>query len=85
MLKDVIKKYESNDIPLDTIWSDIDYMVDYEDFTIDEDNFPPSDMREILSKYKYIPIVDAGIKVNDGFAYIEGKKRGVFVRTANGD
>lgn len=29
MLKDVIKGYENNDIPLDTIWSDIDYMVDY--------------------------------------------------------
>lgn len=42
-------------------------------------------MRQILSKYHYIPIVDAGIKVNDGYAYTEGKKRGIFVRTANGN
>lgn len=35
MLQDVIKNYEANDLPLDTIWSDIDYMIDYEDFTID--------------------------------------------------
>ena len=28
-LKDVIKNYESNSLPLDTIWSDIDYMQDY--------------------------------------------------------
>lgn len=34
-LEDVIKGYESNNLPLDTIWSDIDYMIDYEDFTID--------------------------------------------------
>ncbi len=29
--------------------------------------------------------MDAGIKVNDGFAYNEGKRRGVFVKTAQGD
>ena len=34
-LENVIKGYESNNIPFDTIWSDIDYMIDYEDFTID--------------------------------------------------
>ena len=35
-LEKVIENYEKNELPLDTIWSDIDYMVDYEDFTIDE-------------------------------------------------
>lgn len=39
-LQDVIANYEKNDLPLDTIWSDIDYMVGYEDFTIDESRFP---------------------------------------------
>lgn len=60
-------------------------MVDYEDFTIDERRFPLNEMKEILTKYKYIPIIDAGIKVNDGYAYTEGKKRGVFIKTAQGD
>lgn len=69
MLLDVVKNYEANDLPLDTIWSDIDYMIDYEDFTIDESRFQLDQMRQILSKYKYIPIIDAGIKVNDGVAY----------------
>jgi hypothetical protein len=38
----------------------------------------------LLQKYHYIPIIDAGIKINDGTAYNEGKKRGVFVKTAKG-
>jgi hypothetical protein len=41
-------------------------------------------MATILSKYHYIPIIDAGIKVNNGTAYNEGKARNVFVKDANG-
>ncbi len=80
----MINGFESNDIPLDTIWSDIDYMIDYEDFTIDETRFPLDRMAKILSKYHYVPIIDAGIKVNNGTAYNEGKARNVFVKDANG-
>ena len=29
MLENVIQNYEANGIPLDTIWSDIDYLLDY--------------------------------------------------------
>lgn len=85
MLLDVIKNYEANDLPLDTIWSDIDYMIDYEDFTIDESRFPLDQMRQILTKYRYIPIIDAGVKVNDGIAYTEGRLRNIFVKTAKGE
>ena len=60
-------------------------MVDYEDFTIDESRFPLDQMKEITNNYHYIPIIDAGIKVNDGTAYIEGKNRGVFVKDGNGE
>lgn len=80
----MIKGYESNDLPLDTIWSDIDYMIDYEDFTIDETKFPLDGMKKILENYHYIPIIDAGIKVNNGTAYTQGRARGVFVKDANG-
>jgi alpha-glucosidase (family GH31 glycosyl hydrolase) len=40
-------------------------------------------MKDILSKYKYIPIIDAGIKTS-GPAYEEGLKRGVYVADATG-
>jgi alpha-glucosidase/alpha-D-xyloside xylohydrolase len=68
MLLDVLSNYEKNGLPLDTIWNDIDYMVDYEDFTIDESRFPLTQLAAIIEKYHYIPIIDAGIK-NSGSAY----------------
>jgi len=82
-LQTVLSNYEKNGIPLDTIWNDIDYMIDYEDFTIDESRFPLDKMKDILSKYRYIPIIDAGIK-NSGPAYEEGLKRQVYVMDASG-
>ena len=36
---DIIEKYSSYELPIDTIWSDIDYMLKYEDFTINEEKF----------------------------------------------
>lgn len=79
----MLANYEKNGIPLDTIWTDIDYMVGYEDFTIDEYRFPLAKMKNITDRYRYIPIIDAGIK-NVGAAYDEGLKRGVYVMDANG-
>jgi alpha-glucosidase (family GH31 glycosyl hydrolase) len=39
-------------------------------------------MKKILENYRYIPIIDAGIK-NSGSAYEEGLKRGVYIKDAN--
>ena len=64
----MIKGYETNGIPLDTVWSDIDYMVNYEDFTIDEKRFPIDRMNKIMENYKWVPIIDAGINYG-GHAY----------------
>lgn len=35
ILEEVVKNYTDLNIPLDTIWSDIDYLQDYKDFTYD--------------------------------------------------
>jgi alpha-glucosidase (family GH31 glycosyl hydrolase) len=40
-------------------------------------------MRKIKENYRYIPIIDAGIKV-DGIAYDEGIKRNLFINDALG-
>jgi alpha-glucosidase (family GH31 glycosyl hydrolase) len=39
-LKDVISNFENYDLPLDTLWSDLDYTINSEMFTIDETRFP---------------------------------------------
>ncbi len=41
-MKEVIEGYETGKFPLDVLWSDIDYMNQYEDFTVSEafDNLP---------------------------------------------
>lgn len=54
---------------MDCIWSDIDYMANYEDFTIDEKRFPLSRLQDITDVYHFIPIIDAGIKTGNGSAY----------------
>jgi alpha-glucosidase (family GH31 glycosyl hydrolase) len=81
-LEAVAENYEKNGIPLDTLWSDIDYMIDYEDFTIDESRFPLDRLNKLLEKYRYIPIIDAGIK-NSGSAYEEGLRRDVYIKESN--
>jgi alpha-glucosidase/alpha-D-xyloside xylohydrolase len=39
MLREVYENYTQYNIPLDTLWSDNDYMEDYKDFTYDPKNF----------------------------------------------
>lgn len=48
-LERVINSYKDNKVPLDTIWTDIDYMSGYEDFTIDEWKFPLHRMTAITN------------------------------------
>jgi alpha-glucosidase (family GH31 glycosyl hydrolase) len=40
-------------------------------------------MSKILENYRYVPIIDAGIKIS-GIAYDEGIKRNVFINDAVG-
>ncbi|KAK8064553.1 alpha-glucosidase [Apiospora phragmitis] len=65
-LQDVVDDFEKFEIPLETIWTDIDYMHQYRDFENDAVNFSYDEGAEFLSKLHenkkhYIPIVDAAI------------------------
>jgi len=60
----VIEGYKNEGLPLDTIWSDIDYMDDFKDFTVDVENFPLDVMKKITDEYRYVPIVDAGVSLD---------------------
>jgi len=53
-LAGVVANYSAAGIPLDTIWSDIDYMHGWRDFTLDPDNFSAPDMR-VCGPYTLAP------------------------------
>ncbi len=80
--------YRENKIPLDMVYMDIDYMQDFKDFTLHEENFP--DFAEFVREMKdrnlrLIPIIDAGVKVEDGYdVYEEGVKNRYFCQRGDG-
>lgn len=70
------------------LYMDIDYMKDYKDFTINNDNFPDFEgfVKDMKSKNIHlIPIIDAGVKIEDGYdVYEEGKKGAYFCKREDG-
>lgn len=84
----VVKGYRDNQIPLDMVYMDIDYMEDYKDFTINEKRFPdfPAYVEKMKAqKIHLIPIIDAGVKIEKGYdIYEEGKDKGYFCKREDG-
>ncbi len=84
----VIDGYDKAGIPLDCVYLDIDYMDSYKDFTVDDKKFP--DFADYVSKKReqgihLIPIIDAGVKKEDGYSvYEEGRENGYFCKNEDG-
>lgn len=87
-ISSVIDNCKKHDIPLDTVYLDIDYMQNLKDFTVDPDKFP--DFSNYVAKCKeagirLIPIIDAGVKMEEGYdIYEEGVKNGYFIQNEDG-
>ena len=85
---EVIKGYRDADMPLSCVYLDIDYMDAYKDFTVDASKLP--DIASWLKQkeedgIKIVPIIDAGVKAEEGyFLYDEGMEQGYF-STLNGE
>ena len=85
----VVENYRKNNIPLDAVYLDIDYMERYKDFTVDNDRFPEFD--KFVEKMKaqnihLVPIIDAGVKIEDGYeTYEEGIKGNYFCKEEDGN
>ncbi|KAH7098299.1 glycoside hydrolase family 31 protein [Auriculariales sp. MPI-PUGE-AT-0066] len=89
---EVIENYTLAGIPLETMWTDLDYFEDRMVFTNEEAYFPKSRIREIIDylhvhNQRYILPVDPAVStrlVNSNGAYKRGLAQDLFVKASNG-
>lgn len=87
-VREVVSSFENNEIPLDSIYLDIDYMSCYKDFTVNQEAFP--DLKALITECKekgvhIVPIIDAGIKIEQGYStYEEGVNNNFFCKNEDG-
>lgn len=84
----VVAGHRENGVPLDMVYMDIDYMQDFKDFTLNEKNFSdfPAFVQEMKDQnIRLIPIIDAGVKIEEGYdVYEEGVKNRYFCQREDG-
>jgi alpha-glucosidase len=92
----IIETMRAFNIPLETLWFDIDYMDSYRDFTLDPVTFPPSEAAEFFgwlhgNNQHFVPIVDSAIYIpnpqnaSDAYdTYTRGNESGVFLTNPDG-
>lgn len=69
-LETVMAKYEAINFPVESIWSDIDHMDGYKDFTLHPEHYPEEKLRSFVQglhdkDQKFIMILDPGIQNSD--------------------
>ena len=96
VLQSVVDNYEAFGIPLENIWTDIDYMSQYRDFDNDPVRFNYSEGEAFLSALHasgkhYIPIIDSAIYVpnpsntSDNYSTFDnGNATGAFITNPDG-
>ncbi|KAJ4336554.1 hypothetical protein N0V95_008580 [Ascochyta clinopodiicola] len=95
-LRGIVETMRAFDIPMETIWVDIDYMDQYRDFTLDPVTFSPSGVADFFgwlhgNNQHFVPIVDAAIYIpnptnaSDAYdTYTRGNDSGVFLNNPDG-
>lgn len=90
MVAEVVGNYSTAGIPLEVMWTDIDYMDLRQDFTTDPERFPLSKMRDLVTTLhehdqRYILILDPGIHAVGNYStYQKGHDMDVFLKHADG-
>lgn len=85
----VVANYSAADIPLETMWTDIDYMDARKVFTVDPQRFPLAKVRELVDYLHqhgqhYIVMVDPAVAYQNYSAFNNGADQGIFLRFTNG-
>jgi len=89
-VENVVANYKKNNIPLDTMWIDIDFMDGYKDFTYDPNKFPVSEVREFVSSLKknhqyYVNMIDPAISTTKNYGpYERGLQKDIFIKDKSG-
>ncbi|PNY25265.1 alpha/beta-glucosidase agdC [Tolypocladium capitatum] len=86
---EVITNYSRAGIPLETMWTDIDYMEGRRVFTLDPDRFSLGMMREVVdhlhnNTQHYIMMVDPAVAYQDYLPFNDGVPKDAFLRHDNG-
>jgi len=86
---DVVYNYSQAGIPLETMWTDIDYMDGRKVFTLDPQRFPLPKVRELVThlhdaNQHYVVMVDPAVAYQDYPAFNNGVSQDVFLKLANG-
>ncbi|KID62609.1 alpha-glucosidase, partial [Metarhizium hybridum] len=86
---EVVYNYSRANIPLETMWTDIDYMDRRRVFSLDPERFPLHKMRALVSHLHardqhYVVMVDPAVAYQDYAPLTAGLEQDVFLKRANG-
>ncbi|KAF9016822.1 alpha-glucosidase [Hymenopellis radicata] len=87
---DVVTEYANARIPLETMWTDIDYMYQRQIFTVDPQYFPMDRMRELVDHLHrhdqyYVVMTDPAVASVDGYgAYERGTSMDLWLKSPDG-
>lgn len=86
---EVVANYSAANIPLETMWTDIDYMDARKVFTLDPERYPLEKVRELVStlhsrQQHYVVMVDPAVAYQDYPAFNNGAEQGIFMKYSNG-
>ncbi|KAF2011418.1 glycoside hydrolase family 31 protein [Aaosphaeria arxii CBS 175.79] len=86
---EVVANYSVANIPLETMWTDIDYMYLRKVFTLDPERFQLPLVRQLVDhlhahQQHYVVMVDPAVSTRDNDAYSKGVEANIFHQYENG-